>query len=61
MRNEFRIIFTATFDSAIERDKAYNNLKTVVADTVSKVATYRRADMTKDDYLVNEPATERVI
>ncbi len=62
MQTEYRIIFTATFNTAAERDKAYDSLKAVVASTASKAATYKRADMTKDEYLVNEPqVTEKVI
>ena len=59
---EYRIIYTATFDTAAERDKAYDSLKTVVLSTASKAATYKRADMTKDEYMVNDPPiSEKVI
>ena len=61
MRTEYRIIFTATFDTATERDKAYDSLKTVIGLTVSRVATYKRADMTKDAYNIPEVFTEKVI
>ena len=59
---EYRIIYTATFDTAAERDKAYDSLKTVVLSTASKAATYKRADMTKDEYEVHTPpVSEKVI
>lgn len=61
MTTEYRIILTATFSSEAERDKAYNSLKTVIASTVSKVAAYKRADLTKDSYFIPDQATERVI
>jgi hypothetical protein len=62
MRTEYRIIFTATFDTLEEREKMYGSLKTQVLDTISKSGIAKRADMTRDEYLVNEaPATERVI
>lgn len=61
MTTEYRIIFTATFNTAEERDKAYNSLKTVVVATVSKSAMYKRADMTKDSYLIPDAVSEKVI
>ena len=63
MKTEYRIIYTATFDTAAERDKAYDSLKALVLNTASKVATYKRADMTKDEYPVPETLTvsEKVI
>ncbi len=63
MKTEFRIIFTAIFDSDVERDKAYDSLKTNIMGTVSKAALFKRADMTKDEYSIPEESTltEKVI
>lgn len=62
MKTEYRIIFTSTFDSAEERDKAYDAMKTAIGSTISKAAMYKRADMTKDEYVLMEsPVTEKVI
>jgi len=60
MRTEYRVIFTATFDDAANRDKFYDQLKTALTSVKVGVAA-RRADMTKDDYNVPEPVTEKVI
>jgi hypothetical protein len=63
MKTEFRIIFTATFDTAAERDKAYDSLKAGIAASISKAATFKRADMTKDEYNIqdNPTTSEKVI
>ena len=63
MKTEYRLIYTATFDTLAERDKAYDNLKAFVSATASKAAVYKRADMTKDEYLVPDAVTvsEKVI
>lgn len=64
MKTEYRIIFTAAFDTAAERDKAYGVLKTfVTSDAMTKVALFKRADMTPDEYSIQErPAvSEKVI
>jgi hypothetical protein len=62
MKTEYRIIFTATFDTAAERDKAYDSLKTAIVSTVKTAAIYKRADMTKDEYSIPEDQyTEKVI
>jgi len=58
---EYRVIFTATFNTEAERDKCYDSLKTSVASTVAKAATYKRADMTKDEYMVPNNSTERIV
>lgn len=61
MTTEYRIIFTATFNTMAERDKAYTALKANIA-TLATTATFKRADMTKDDYNIQEaPSTEKVI
>lgn len=63
MRTEYRIIATATFDTAEERDKAYDALKTFMSGGAKAAAVYKRADMTKDEYPVPDNATvsEKVI
>jgi hypothetical protein len=61
MKQEFRIIFTVTFDTAVERDKMYDVLKQTTVDTVAKAGIAKRGDMTKDDYWIQEPQTEKVI
>lgn len=62
MKTEYRIIFTATFDTVAERDKMYNALKSATV-TLAGSAIAKRADMTKDEYVVQEvaTATEKVI
>ena len=77
MTTEYRIILTATFDGADARDAFYDQLKVQVAgvnDTLSTAkkaviegstqitGSIKRADMTKDEYMVAEkPDTEQVI
>ena len=62
MKTEYRIIFTATFDTVDERDKMYVALKDGVVGTISKAGIAKRADMTKDEYAVPETQiTEKVI
>jgi ribosome maturation protein Sdo1 len=61
MTAEYRIILTATFATAEERDKMYDVLKQQMLDTISKAGIAKRADMTKDDYLIPESVTEKVI
>jgi hypothetical protein len=46
---EYRFIFTGTFITAIERDKAADWLESQVA-LLGKVANFKRADITRDDY-----------
>ena len=62
MRTEYRITFTATFDTAAERDKAYVSLKEQVVTITSKAAVTKMGVMTKDEILIPEqPVTEKVI
>ena len=62
MTTEYRLIFTATFDTATERDKAYDSLKQQAIGITAKAAIAKRADMTKDEYqLAETPVTEKVI
>ena len=60
MATEFRMIFTATFESAAERDKFYTNIMDVLP-TIKASVDVTRADMTKDSYEVNPRITEQVI
>ena len=75
MTTEFRIIFTATFNDAESRDAFYDALKAQVGGAQTAMNTVmsgkvavegvvtgiKRADMTKDDYFIQAPATEQVI
>lgn len=55
MPAEFRLILTATFSSTAPRDTCYNALKNqVVAYAAAHPAELKRADMTRDDYYVQE-------
>jgi hypothetical protein len=59
---EYRIVLTATFATATERDKAYSVLKTAMQGTIGSSALFKRADMLRDDYeLKDEPVTEKII
>ena len=60
MRQEYRIIFTMTFDSAVDRDEAYTKIRTAIVNQKANLPTYRAAHLTKDDYPVPEPATEAI-
>ena len=62
MKTEYRMIFTATFDTATERDKAYASLKSAIA-SIKTSATFKRADMSKDEYSIQDTLTvsEKVI
>ena len=63
MKTEYRIIATATFDTVEERDKAYDTLKTFMMGVAKSAAVYKRADLTRDEYLIPDNATvsEKVI
>lgn len=67
MTSEYRIIFTLTFNTANDRNVAYNYLKNttvpgLVAAASAARITIKRADMTKDDYLIADGnVTEKVI
>ena len=62
MAQEYRFIFTGTFNTAAERDKAANWIKNQVA-TLGAAANFKRADLTRDEYLIpdNETVSEKVI
>lgn len=47
--HEYRFIFTGTFTTAIERDKAADWLESKVA-LLGAAAKFKRADITRDDY-----------
>lgn len=58
MKTEYRIIFTATFETAAERDKAYTAISNVVGGAAFKAAAmFKRADLSKDDYTIPEERT----
>ena len=60
MKTEYRIIFTSTYDTIEERDKAAIMLKTVIPDFAA-AGLAKRADITKDDYFISDSQTEKVI
>lgn len=61
MKTEYRVVFTATFDAAAERDKFYSAIKNRMSEFAIS-ATIKRADMTKDEYSIPETqSTEKVI
>ncbi len=63
MQAEYRVIATATFDTAAKRDAAYDLLKAFFNGlTTTQKNTMKRADMTKDDYLIPDlQSSEKVI
>ncbi len=61
MVTEYRIILTALFDTAEERDKMYAVLKAQMLGIVKDAGTAKRADMTKDEYVIPWMQTEKVI
>ncbi len=61
MKTEFRIMATMTFDNAADRDTWFTAIKTAVVNAKPSKPPYKRADMTKDEYSVQEAfATEQV-
>lgn len=56
MQTEFRVIFTSTHATAAERDKVADWLKRK-ATTLSTAAAVKRADVTKDEYLIPDAST----
>lgn len=60
MRTEYRIIATMTFDNTADRDTWYTAIKTAVINAKPSKPPYRQANMTKDEYMVPEPATEAI-
>ena len=72
MKTEYRLIYTATFDTKEERDKAASALKVnaetslttaAMAGGKEGMAICKRADIMRDEYLVAENTTvsEKVI
>lgn len=59
MRIEYRLTYTATFDTEEELEKAYKNLDAFFTKTAVSVATYKRADLTKDSYPINDPPVSK--
>ena len=61
MKTEYRVIFTAVFDTDAERNKMYVFLKNKVPEMKGAIAC-TRANITRDESVVNEPSvTEQVI
>ena len=62
MATEYRFIFTGTFNTAADRDKAVSFLKDKVVN-LKDAASFKRADITRDEYLVpdNLTVSEKVI
>jgi DNA integrity scanning protein DisA with diadenylate cyclase activity len=62
MRTQYRLIFTAIFNTVEEREKAYISLKTVITATVKESALFDSAVITRDENIINEPSvTEKII
>jgi proline dehydrogenase len=61
LKTEYRIILTATFETAEERDKMYSVLKDKMLTEIKEAGIAKRADMTKDDYFIPDQVTEKVI
>lgn len=61
MKQEYRIILTATFETPEEREKMYQALKEQMLSVVKNSGIAKRADMTRDDYFIQDPMTEKVI
>ncbi len=60
MKIEYRIIMTATFDNATDRDTWAAKMKTSFIDTKSTSPSYLVAHLTKDDYQLPERNTEEL-
>ncbi len=60
MRTEHRIIATMTFGNSADRDTWYTAIRTAVIGAKPSKPACLKANMTKDDYLVAEPATEAI-
>lgn len=60
---EYRLIITATFNVAADRDAAYASLKTQIQDyNTAYPGNLKRADMTRDDYFIPDAAaTEKIV
>lgn len=63
MSIEFRIILTATFTTAAQRDAAYTALRTAMTNyAATRPGDLKRADMTRDDYYIADAnVTEKVV
>lgn len=60
MKTEYRIIVTATFATAEERDKMAVVLEDKMMSDVRNSGIAKRADLTKDDYLINDQVTKQL-
>jgi hypothetical protein len=57
MATEYRIVMTATFNNAADRDAWYTKVKTAWQNAKATSPVYKAANMTKDDYEVPEVGT----
>jgi hypothetical protein len=60
MKTEFRIIFTMTFDNAVDRDAWAAKIKNAIGNAKLTSSAYIRADLTKDDYMIQGRDSEAV-
>ena len=60
MRTEYRVIATMVFDNVTDRDTWYMAIRTALVNAKPSKPAYRQANITKDDYLIAETATETV-
>jgi len=62
MLAEYRLIITATFNNATDRDAAANAMRTQIQTySNNNPGKIKRADVTRDDYMVPDRATEQVV
>jgi hypothetical protein len=62
MQPEYRVTCTALFDNATKRDAFYGAIKQAVLDLNGKASVQaKRADITKDDYLIPDGAVSEKI
>ncbi len=57
---EYRIILTATFDNAADRDTWAGKVKTAFVNAKSTSPAFKVAHMTKDDYQIPGRDTEEL-
>lgn len=57
---EYRIILTATFDNATDRDTWYTKIKNAFVSAKPTSPSYKIAHATKDDYVIADRSTEEL-
>ena len=60
MTTEYRIILTAIFDNAADRDTWSGKVKTAFVNAKPTSLAYKVAHMTKDDYQIPDRSTEEL-